>query len=343
MSPVKTLIDRILARPECEGRYSARRGNFSALAKHLPERIEDISDHNPPFYCHGLAFRMATYANDDVFTRLNRLYELPKNSNGWDTERREWEDDKDHWAKNWDRFYQFIWLLQCFEYLSAGAQTVEFLKKKGTASPDFKVVKLKGGCFYAEAYVYSKWWFIEIFLEELVSKIDPKLSLRRTHNIRIDSVIASFSGDNRKDTLEFFAQNLTPDKLKAARAQAADKSPCVICEKAGIQLVLEGEGEYQPDDNNAQGDAGLSRDVFIREIIGHKNNENGLESHRPNLLMVNGLGVDFQTTFFNDPEDKGTLNDDAFGKIDKLLIAVCGMDKVLRNAPFQILKRVTGT
>lgn len=275
---------------------------------------------------------MATYLDDKLFARLNHLLGLPTNSEGWDAERKEWESPSDHWSEGWDKFFQFLWQLQCFEYLNAGGRSVTFLKSKSVAAPDFKVTNPDGECFYAEAYVYSKWWFAEIFLEELVRKIDSKLGIMRVHNIRNDSTNSFFSEGGRTDTLEFFAQNLTPEKLEAARANATEKSPYVICERAGIKLVLEGDGEYQPDESNAQGDPSCSRKVFVKEIICAKKNENDLQNHRPNMLLANGLGLDFQTTFFNDPPENETLSDyENTDYIDCLLIAACGINDSLKE------------
>lgn len=183
-----------------------------------------------------------------------------------------------------------------------------------------------------------------MFLEEIINKIDPKLELIRVHNIRNDNISFAFSKEMRKDTLEFFAQHLAPEKLNAAKAKAAEMSPYVICEKAGLKIVLEGEGEYQPDDSNAQGDPICSRKVFIKEIIRAKKDKNGLKNHRPNILMANALGLDFQTIFFNDSPDNETLSDyDDSDNVDCLLIAACGINDSLSKVETRVMILRTGS
>ena len=105
----------------------------------------------------------------------------------------------------------------------------------------------------------------------------------------------------------------------------------------GFEIVIEGDGEYQSNPDNAHGAPTESRPVFLSEIIKAKKDSNNLRCSRPNMLLVNGLGVDFQNTFFDEQP-----RDDRFEScaIDEVWIAACGIDETLQATDrFQRLVR----
>ena len=301
------------------------------LAEHasLPQDIAGISQEKAPWHCHGLAFRMATYSgeNENLFARWNKLLKLPNGRCGWCQELSQWNSEGDHWAKKWDKFYEFLWLLQCIEYFMDAGHGVSFPMNKQTAAPDIKVTRRDGETVYAECTVFSKWWFNEIFLEDLLGLVDPHLSIRRTHNIARNNANNPFSSSNFAETLKQVTESLAPHILATTKTEAAKVSPCSLWKRAGFQIILKGDGEYQADPNNAHGIASHSLPVFLGEIIKAKEKSNNLVDSRPNILLVNGLGVDFQFIMFDKQQALDEFNNDA---IDEIWIAACGIDEELR-------------
>lgn len=331
MSEVKNLIERIVASRGCEDRLRFRATRYDKLAKYanLPTTLQEISNDQPPWYCHGLAFRMATYSSEDTFARLNDLLGQAENSSGWEREYQEWNSENDHWAARWDKFFHFLWMLQCYEYFHKSECTVTFPLTNIDQTPDLKIKDKDGDCLYAECRVYSKWWFNEIFLDDLLRLIDENLMIRRIHNLRIRDSSNPLSNKRRCENLELIAQNLSKENIEKAQDEAAKKSPYTIFENEGLEIIIHGEGEYNPDVKNAQGDPRCSLKAYLRkgELTGDKNKQ--LEKHHPNILMVNGLGDDFQAIFRDGPPKTIVLSDARH--IDSLWIAACGIDELLKD------------
>ena len=130
--------------------------------------------------------------------------------------------------------------------------------------------------------------------------------------------------------LEKLGEVTSESELDNARMEAAKKSPYIMYNKDGLKLLMEGEGEYQPNLNNAHGNPDFSADVYIKEIIDNKKDKNDLKNHRPNCLMVNGLGVDFQNLFISNRVKNLNYEDEV---IDSLILNACGIDEKLVDCP----------
>ena len=100
MSKMKALVDRALKNSGDADRYRHRMTSNPTLAKLgcLPQRLDQISNQEPPWFCHGLAFRMATYGDDSdaLFGRWETLLKLPQNAVGWQNEYAHWSNVADH-------------------------------------------------------------------------------------------------------------------------------------------------------------------------------------------------------------------------------------------------------
>jgi hypothetical protein len=331
MSKMKELVDRALNNSGNADRYCRRVNSNPTLAKLgcLPQNLAKISNHEPPWFCHGLAFRMATYsdANDNLFGRWETLLNLPQQADGWHGEYAHWSSATDHWAKKWDRFHHFVWLLQCYEYFSQRGLNVSFPASNKKAKPDLLIKRQGQDGLYAECFFYSKWWPREEYFEELLRKIDKNLTIKRIHNVRHNASSNPFSSDD----LDHLATALTQEKLAELQAAAQQASPQKVCEIGGFTILLEGEGEYQPS-QNAHGDPACSWPVFVEEIIKAKRDSNNLEVSRPNVVMVNGLGLDFQ---FSHAEslDPVSASAELPCSIDEIWISVCGIDEEFETCP----------
>lgn len=326
----KALIDRALRNSGNEKRYLRRLESNPILAKLgcLPKTVDEISNEKSPWFCHGLAFRMAAYSEgrDYLFERWETLLKLAQKAKGWKAEYVHWNKPKDHWAKKWDRFHQFLWLLQCFEYFVELGYDVSFPAVKNAPKPDLHIVRKGERERFVECFFYSKWWHREFFVEELLRFLEPNLAIKRTHNVRFDlsnNPMSVECDDRFVDALAILEERLTPSRLDELRAAANEASPQLACEFGEFSIMLEGTGEYQPS-QNAHGDPADSWLVFAKEIIKAKRDSNGLNDHRPNVVMVNGLGLDFQLSF-----DKVPLAEELPCSLDEIWIYKCGIsDKV---------------
>jgi hypothetical protein len=111
---------------------------------------------------------MATYGNGSevIFDRFEHLLNEVWRVEGSD---REW---RNNWAPgklaDYEQYFQLLWMLQCFEFFKRRGADVQFGMDK-TAASDL-IIRLTSNVsltFYAECYVYTKWWFVESFLNDV--------------------------------------------------------------------------------------------------------------------------------------------------------------------------------
>jgi hypothetical protein len=334
----KVLIERALDNSADEERYLRRLKSNPKLADLgcVPDSLNEIANNQQPWFCHGLAFRMATYSDssDDLFNRWEGLLAGAETAEGWTNEYVEWRQPNDHWAKRWDRFYQFLWLLQCYEYLSECGHTVSFPLSGTEPKPDLLVVRADGSQMFVECYFYTKWWAHEHFIEDLLGAIDRNLIVKRTHNIGFTPKDNPMSGNSCDPFVKMLAEleeSSTQENLDVLRAAAGYTSPQLVRNIGAFSVWIEGSGKYQPS-HNAHGARSDSWPIFEKEIINAKSNSNGLRAHHPNLVMVNGLGLDFQHSFDG-------RNQDAVlpPSLDEIFIFNCGIDDKIENCnPFKL-------
>jgi hypothetical protein len=338
MSKMKALVDWALENSGDSVRYHRRITANPTLAKLgcLPQALTEISNHESPWYCHGLAFRMATYS-DDVdyfFDRWETLLKLAQQAKGWEGEYEHWSNSADHWAKKWDKFEQFIWLIQCYEYFSERGHNVSFPVSNG--GPDLLIERIGLAALYAECYLYSKWWIQEEYFAQLLRKIDGNLSIKRTHNVKTEPSKNPFSLGVQFDTaLSQLAEVLTPVRLAELRNAALETYPQTVCDFGDIRILLDGDGDYQPS-LNAHGDAAYSLPVYVNEIINAKKVSNNLKVSRPNIIMANAMGMDFQFGFPKST-DQVPANPELPSSLDEVWIYVCSFESKLETCQ-QVLK-----
>lgn len=336
----RALIDHALLNSGCDDRYNRRKRQYPTLAQYaqLPSDIAAVSDDTLPWCCHGLAFRMATYSDvcEEMFDSWDSLLKFAITTPGWNSEYSNWNNNGDHWAIKWDKFYHFVWLLQCREYFSQNGLKVSF---SGHSAPDLFVEDVVRK-IYVECTFYQKWWMREAYLEDVLGLIDPNLSIRRTHNIAHPKQSNPFSSDDSfSKALNVVASALAPKQLAAVTAAASITSPQTICVlgNSNFSILLKGNGEYQPDLNNAHGDPALSLPTFISEIIKAKDFENNLKNSHPNIVLVNALGIDFQ---LSNPTDQFSADELKSQNIDELWIVCCDInDRLATCRHIKKLKR----
>jgi len=327
MTNVKEHITSLLESEQYKDQFNNRKQKYSSIAKYVPAFYEQIVRENHPWFCHGLALRMATYppTREPIFQRLNYLLKMAENLEGWSNES---ENIGMIWAEDYGQFFHNLWMLQCVEYFIDRGDRVVFPGRQGKKSPDLKIITTNQDELYIECYVFSKWWFVEVFIEDIIGLIDPNLSLERTYNIKLDG-----ARECLHVILEEIWEITEKSEIEKAKRIAYKKSPYIMYNNKGIKVLMEGEGEYQPDPQNAHGDPSNSAGIYLDEIIRNKENKNDLSTHHPNCLMVNGLGVDFQRIFFSDRV--GYLSFES-NNIDALKIHACGIDKKLEECSYAL-------
>ena len=332
---MKVLVDQALTNSGNADLYCSRMRSYPNLTKFgcLPENINEISHDESPWFCHGLAFRMATYfdTSDDMFCRLETLLEIAQKANGWCHEYAHWSNANDHWAKKHDKFNQFLWLLQCYEYFTERGHVVSFpATGNSKAMPDLFIEREGQEGLYAECFCYAKWWPREEYLKQLLRKIDINLSIKRTHNIPYKASDNPFYSDDQFNiALEHVAAELTPNRLHELQVAAQCTYPQKVCEIGAFEILLEGSGQYQSS-VNAHGDPDYSWPVFVEEIIKAKKCANNLIGSRPNIVMVNALGLDFQFSLPNN-RDQGPAIAELPPSLDEVWISACGIDEKLET------------
>jgi hypothetical protein len=331
----KELVDLALKNSGNADRYCRRLKSNPTLAELgcLPQNMTEISNLEPRWLCHGLAFRMATYSDDsdDLFDRWETLLKLAQQAEGWSDEYAHWNNVNDHWAKKWDKFHHFLWLLQCYEYFLQRGLNVSFPASNNEAKPDLLIRRLGQEVLYAECYFYSKWWHQEHFLEDLLGFVNPNLRIERKYNLSSNAstnLLAAESEDQFIALLGHLATALQPDELAKLKSAAKKAWPRTVYETDAFNIILKGSGEYRSDANNAHGNPADSWPVFMKEVIEAKKQSNNLNGSHPNIVMVNGLGVDFQLS-----HGHAASTAELPSSIDEIWIAKCGIDESLENCP----------
>ena len=164
-------------------------------------------------------------------------------------------------------------------------------------------------------------------VEDLLYAVDQNLHIERMHNLRYHN--NRFADTPDKAVIEALAElskHLSPEKLADLRKQAHSETPVEVCKLGDFVVLLDGPGDYRPR-SNAHGDPNYSWPVFRDEIFRSKRESNDLLNHRPNLLLVNCLGVDFQASL---NENSKTLC--LPPSLDEVWFCTCGIDDKIETS-----------
>lgn len=319
----RSFIEQVVDKAADQVRFESRRRSYPLLTELgcLPPDLDGILIEDGPSVFHSLAFRMATYSGETLFNRWEQLLSQACKFEGWESEYSNWSSLQDHWAMKWNKFNQFLWMLQCCEYFVDKGAEVSFPYSEGMPTPDIHVAYGDGSELFVECYHYTKWWGTEQLVEDLLFAIDPDLRIERMHNLTYEN--NRFADDPENAVVELLAElgkYLTPDRLANLKKQSGNHQPIEVCKLGNFFLLLEGAGVYSGR-HNAHGDPKASWPVFRDEILRNKYKSNGLETHRPNLLMVNCLGLDFQFSL-NENSKAPCLP----SSLDEVWFCACGID-----------------
>ncbi|WP_300438117.1 hypothetical protein [uncultured Mameliella sp.] len=325
----RSFVSQALENAADQSRFESRRNAFPLLTELgcLPSSLDEIVFDNGPSVFHSLAFRMATYNGESLFHRWEKILSQARECEGWESEYSNWSSMQDHWATKWSKFNQFLWMLQSYEYFSDTGGEVSFPYSNTIAKPDIHVRYGDGSNLYVECYYYTKWWGTEQLVEELLYALDPNLSIERMHNLRYDNNLFADTPDKAVvEALAELRKHLSPGKLADLKEQAHSETPVEVCKLGDFVVLLDGPGDYRPR-HNAHGDPKYSWPVFRNEILRSKAESNGLSNHKPNLLLVNCLGIDYQFSL-NETSEVSCLPP----SLDEVWFCACGVDERIENS-----------
>ena len=287
-----------------------------------------------PYYCHYLAWRLGTWLDDEFFLYFNDLLEFGASLENW-------KNNKSLLSSCiFDDFWGLLWQLQVAKFFSERNNSDTIWMKSG---PDLRIGN-GGNIFYVECYTYRKSFGINEFISELFHNIHPQIRVYHSSCIKFSLPRKGVSEiDYFLDQL--FKPYLIPEFLATKLLEAQIEYPVLLPIPEGIEnfkVYLEGDdgSKYVPD-KNAAGSPELYLEHVIAEALNNKRNSNQLQTHRPNLLVVNYLlDTDFQMALNRQlflSEDMPIP--DISNVFDGVLIAACGINEGLSKSGFQVTAR----
>ena len=314
----KILIERLMSWPLIE----ARLRKFPAIAKAFPLSMLRNRSDRPPYFCHYMSWRLGTWQDDQLFVRFEALLEHAELLPNWKCEKPLLlgGDFSDFWSLNWQ--------LQVAEYLGRVGSAVSWNK----SGPDLSAL-LGGERIHVECYVYRKSFGTEMFVDEILRKLGN--DLRAHHDLCMpfslphDASLASELSDLLRPLLD-------ENEMAHKRRLAEDSYPIVLStSKAGaLTIKMEGSAEaYDPSVSpESVGEPTFYLALALRESIDAKACSNNLNSHRPNLLLVNlVLSVDAQFALNRQQDLSEILGGISMPpSIDAFAFAAVGIDQQLR-------------
>jgi hypothetical protein len=277
----------------------------------------------PPFYSHFLAWRLGVWKNEDRFQYLDTLLEHAMTLPNWTNER------CTSYAPDYEQFFSLVWELQMAKFLSLQPNFKVSWMRTG---PDIQVY-VDQDVFYIECYSYRKSFGIELFINEILSRVHSAIKVKHARNL-----IFSLPKQG-KELSDFLEQVLSPfldeqyllNLLKSAEAKWPAIVP--IPEAANnFYIYVDGDEPKVFDIHTSvpysTGDPELYLKVSIREAVDNKRKSNSIAEHRPNLLAINFLmSPDYQLAIDRSRFYGQELPLADFGtQFDGFLFAVCGIN-----------------
>lgn len=220
-------------------------------------------------------------------------------------------------------FFSLLWELQMAKALSNSGADVEWTKE----GPDLKVT-CNNEKFYVECFCYRKSFPIELFIEELLRKIDCNLRIERSEYLK-------HGIPNKNDEVERFLHTifkpfLNEKFLREMKEKAKRAYPIILYQGLNFCIYLEGNNpdNYVPG-INAQGRPEAYLDDAVSKAINAKQQQ--LENYHPNILAVNFLlSPDFQTGLNRQRDLKLPINQLPInlGNADGIFLTACDIDKI---------------
>ena len=308
-----------------------RLARYRSIATSFP--LDTLRAAGPqPYFCHGLAWRLGTWgpSSEPAFQVFNGLLKEGSSLPGW-IGRASGLPDPD-----FSSFWSSLWELQVAQWLSAQGLEPGWSR----SGPDL-TVRLPFGPGFVECYTYHKSFGVSDFLQEVLSRIHPRLRL--DHRFFLQYSIPT--GAARVEFLEgLISPLLDTHTIRELESAAQRKYPVPVPVPPGGTggfIFMDGDDldAYDPAVGaplGAAGDPDYYLEIAIKEVLGAKKNSNEMAGSRPNLLAANlALSADFQvaTSLRSWPVLRPT---DFMATYDSVLLAVCGIDEILEPPRYRV-------
>ena len=264
-------------------RVRTRLERYPEIARAFPEEVLKKDWEKPPYYCHGMAWRLGTWSDgsEGTFARLNQLLCLAGSIPNWENE------ESVLGMPDYGTFWSVIWQLQVAEHLCRIGTGVRWGEASG--GPDLSV-EIAAERWFVECYNVQKSYGLESFLEECLSKILDGHNLYPERNSFLP-----FSLPRGRRVASFLDWMLEPfcDRCYLDEARRSDVR-LVYQEPGCVCVQLTDPNDYKPNPDNASGEPECHVRVMLEETIRYKKDKNQLGQHHPNILAVNLLLTDSQ-------------------------------------------------
>ena len=264
------------------GRIDSRRRRYPAIAKSFPEEVLRRHWDKPPYYCHGMAWRLGTWSDwsEATFARLNQLLCLAGSIPNWENE------ESVLGMPDYGTFWSVIWQLQVAEHLCRIGAGVRWGEASG--GPDLSV-KIGGERWFVECYSIQKSYGLLSFLEELLSNtLDVSAQTEYQRFLRRPVP----TGNRAARLLDELLEPLCDPRY---REKACRSEVTIVCKASSSNpcIRLTGKDEYVPN-TDPSGSPREHVKRMLAESVRNKKQKNQLDQHRPNILAVNLLLTDTQ-------------------------------------------------
>lgn len=264
------------------GRVQERLRRYPAIARSFPEEMLKKHGDAPPYYCHGMAWRLGTWStwSENTFVRLNQLLCLGRRIPNWKNEKSLLT------MPDYGTFWSVIWQLQVAEHLCRIGTGVRWGDASG--GPDLSV-EIAGKRWFVECYSVQKSYGLLSFLEELLSKI-LNVNVQTEYQLFLPRPLprGNEAGRSFDEILEPYCDRRCRDKVNRADVtivfKTSDNSPWIR---------LTRKNEYVPN-TDPSGSPRTHVAVMLAESVRKKTQANQLGRHHPNVVAVNLLLTDTQ-------------------------------------------------
>jgi hypothetical protein len=306
-----------------EGKVEQHLKTYDHIRLYYPLDALKKCEDTPPYYCHYLAWRLGTKPGK-MFNKWAGFFDgLLANASslgGWNqgsTKKSSLMDCK------FAAFWHFLWELQLAKFFSdsAGAK-VEWLDP----APDFKVITNQGD-FYVECFVFTRYFELVHFIEQLCCQVDPRIRVEYPH-FRDPGLPNDKADDFLDEVFSCLNKNLQPPQGTRGENRILFSRDHFITYLAGDPMnPLPASRVMTMQTGNSQ----EYLDWAVKEALKSKIDgtsgqlKSGLDKSHPHVLAVNFLlSRDAQIALKIDSLRLPNI----WKKYDAVLFTVCGIDKL---------------
>lgn len=331
----KTLVHKYLYSEPGKKKVEERLSKYESIGGIY--KYDDLMkwSETPPYYCHYLAWRLATWEDEKWLKYFNDLLKNAVSLKGWNNAKNEQSFAEDC---GFDVFWQLLWELQVAEFFVNIGWQVEWVNSK-KAAPDLKIIS-QSKEFYVECTVYTKSFGTISFIQELCKRINSK--------IKVDHIPCTPLGLGKYQKSPDKLDTLL-DKIFRSVIEAKEQPESQILfsdpEVPNFRIYLRGTDPFARPliDAASPGDPADTLQNAIKEAIRMKIKKtgelgNGLSEYHPHLVAINLLlSGDSQTAIgiYETSKQEIILSPEIvvdWNRFDCVFLAHCGIDESLSQS-----------